>query len=87
MSDYAQRNVFEGMTDESGARADPPLLPESLRLGQAPSGRMMVEGRVISVEAREAVRPRPARQFRTVPLVSALLQFRGGRPGGQRLAP
>ena len=42
--------------EAAGARAESPLQPASLRLGQAPSGRMTVEGRVISVQARESER-------------------------------
>ena len=45
-----------GHREAAGARAEPPLQPASLRLGQAPSGRMTVEGRVISVQARESER-------------------------------
>jgi hypothetical protein len=45
-----------GHRDAAGARAEPPLQPASLRLGQAPSGRMTLEGRVISVQARESER-------------------------------
>jgi len=41
----------QGHREAAGARAEPPLLPASLRLGQTPSGRMTVEGRVISVPA------------------------------------
>ena len=45
-----------GHREAAGARSEPPLEPASLRLGQAPSGRMTVEGRVISVQARESER-------------------------------
>jgi hypothetical protein len=45
-----------GHREAAGARGEPPLEPASLRLGQAPSGRMTVEGRVVSVQARESER-------------------------------
>ena len=45
-----------GHREAAGAQHEPPLQPASLRLGQAPSGRMTVEGRVISVQARESER-------------------------------
>lgn len=63
-------NHGAGHREVAGARTEPSLPPaslryrasaegsgaSSLRLGQAPSGRMTVEGRVVSVTARESER-------------------------------